>query len=71
MRKDGAVRAVLSCLVLPAFLGSCSWCEGFPALEGRSGKPTVSLLVLVEEVFLSPQLLCTAPGDWAFNIEAN
>ena len=71
MRKDGAVRALLSCLALPAFLGSCSWCEGFPALEGRSGKPTVSLLVLAEKVFLSPQLLHTAPGYWVFNIEAN
>lgn len=71
MRKDGAVRAVLRCLALPAFLGSCSRCEGFPALEGRSGKPTVSLLVLAEELFLSPQLLRTAPGDWASNIEAN
>lgn len=71
MRKDGAVRAVLRCLVVPAFLGSCSQCEGFPAPEGRSGKPMVSLLVLAEEVFLSPQHLCTAPGVWAFNMEAN
>lgn len=49
MHKDGAVRAVLSCLVLPAFLGSRSGSEGFPELEGRLGSAQPPCLLLLKK----------------------
>lgn len=47
MHKDGAARAV----GLPGIASSswlCSWCEGFPALEGRSGNPQSHCLFLLK-----------------------
>lgn len=49
MHKDGAARAVLSCLVLPAFLGSHSRSEGFPELEGRLGSAQLPCLLLLKK----------------------
>lgn len=65
MHKDGAARAVLSCLVLPAFLGSHSRPEGFPELEGRLGSSQPPSLLLLKK-FSGPhnsytRLLGTGP----------
>lgn len=65
MQKDGAARAVLSCLVLPAFLGSHSRPEGFPELEGRLGSSQPPCLLLLKK-FSGPhnsytRLLGTGP----------
>lgn len=57
MHKDGAARAVLGCLALPAVLGWCSWCEGFPALEGRSENPQSHCLFLLKN-FPCPHSSC-------------
>lgn len=57
MHKDGAARAVLACLALPAVLGWCSWCEGFPALEGRSGNSQSRCLFLLKN-FPCPHSSC-------------
>lgn len=65
MHKDGAARAVLGCLALPAILGWCSWCEGFQLWREGLGTQ-ISLLVLAEELFLSSQLLCSAAVDGGF-----
>lgn len=46
MRKDGAVRAVLSCLVLPAFLGSCSGVKAFQLWKEGLGSPEPPCLFL-------------------------